>query len=153
MLKLHACVVVALLSCPSMVAAQGGSGPMSAPAAQAFTLTAPSIARAMQTGPWMVTFPANPDHAVGTIVTNYELVVTPASGPALAPFNLNKPTPVSGNISVNVDAYISGLAAGTYTAVIRAIGPGGQAVSPASAPFTLAVPAPRPQAAPVVSKS
>jgi hypothetical protein len=106
---------------------------------------------------WTATFPANPDHATvaqgANIVSGYELVVTPATGPALPPLDLNKPAPVGGNISVDITAFVNGLTAGTYTAAVRAIGPGGQAVSSASAPFILAVPAPRPQAAPVVSKS
>ena len=110
-----------------------------------------------QTGPWTVTFPANPDHttvAQGVnVVASYELVVTPSGGAALPAFNLNKPAPVGSTISVDINTYVNGLAPGTYTAVIRALGPGGQAVSPASTPFPLVVPAPRAQAAPAVSRS
>jgi hypothetical protein len=116
-----------------------------------------SVTAWAQTGPWQVVFPANPDHATVAqgvnVVASYELVITPAGGAALPAFNLNKPAPVAGNITVDINTYLNGVAPGTYSAVIRALGPGGQAVSPASTPFSLVVPAPRPQAAPVVSRS
>jgi hypothetical protein len=110
-----------------------------------------------QTGPWMATFTANPDHATVAqgvpVVASYDLIVTPQGGAALAPIPLGKPAPVSGTISVNVDAALNALPPGTYTAVIRAIGPGGQAVSPAGVPFPLVVPAPGAQGPPGVSRS
>jgi hypothetical protein len=118
-------------------------------------ITASSVVA--QTGPWTVTFPANPSHdlvAQGQgVVDHYELQLTPQGGAALPVVNLAKPTPVAGNVVANVDAYINALPPGTYTAVVRALGPGGQAVSPASAPFSLVVPAPGAQGAPGISRS
>lgn len=96
-----------------------------------------------QTGPWAAVFPANPDHAAQdqgvNIVDRYELVVTPQGGTPLAPHPMGKPAPVNGIILVDVDAYITKtLKAGvTYTSVVQAVGPGGQAVSAPSAPFQL----------------
>lgn len=110
-----------------------------------------------QTGPWTVSFPANPEHNTISqgvaVVTDYSLILTPQGGSALTPFALNKPTPVGGVITVDINAYVNGLPAGTYTGVIRANGPGGQAVSPASSPFSVAVSAPGPQGAPTVIRS
>lgn len=110
-----------------------------------------------QTGPWIVTFPPNPEHATISqgvaVVSDYSLILTPQGGSALAPFALNKPAPVGGVITVDINAYVNGLPAGTYTGVIRANGPGGSAVSPASGPFSPAVSAPGPQGAPTVIRS
>lgn len=118
-------------------------------------LALPSLVSAQT--PWQVAFPANPNHATVAqgvdVVQGYQLVVTPQGESALAPQTLGKPAPTNGTIAVNVDGYLSALPAGTYTAVIKAVGPGGSAVSPESSPFSLVVPAPGPQGAPIVSKS
>jgi len=103
-------------------------------------------------------FTPSADHAVQaqgvTVVDRYELVVTPSSGPAPAPLNLQKPTPVNNSISVNVSSYLNSVPPGTYTAVVKAIGPGGEGVSSASVPFSLTVPAPRaPGTAPQIIRS
>lgn len=118
-------------------------------------LALPTLASAQT--PWQVSFPANPNHATvaqgADVVQSYQLVVTLQGGSALAPQTLGKPAPTNNTITVNVDNYLNALPAGTYTAVIRAVGPGGSAVSPDSVPFVLTIPAPGPQGAPTVSKS
>lgn len=124
----------------------------------AFTLLLLPASALAQTGPWTAVFPANPDHANQSagvnIVDRYELVVTPQGGAALAPYSLAKPSPVNGIITVDINTYITTtLKAGTYTSVVRAVGPGGQAVSPPSAPFSLVVAAPGTQAPPTISRS
>jgi len=110
-----------------------------------------------QAGPWKVVFGASPDHSTVAqgvnLVVGYELVLKPSTGPDLPPLDLKKPVPVSGDITVDIDTYVKGLPPGTYTGVVRTVGPGGQAVSPASAPFSLVVPAPRPTTAPAFSRS
>jgi len=103
-------------------------------------------------------FTPSPDHSVIAqgvpVVERYELVVTPQGGQPQTALNLAKPTPVNNTISVNVSSYLNGLPAGTYTAVVRAVGPGGQGVSPVSAPFSLTVPAPgAPGTAPTITRS
>jgi hypothetical protein len=56
---------------------------------------------------------------------------------------LSKPQPNAQNqIVQNITTYLNSLPAGTYTAVVRAVGPGGSGVSPVSPSFTLVVPAP-----------
>ncbi len=127
-------------------------------------LASPAVA---QTGPWTVSAPANPDHntiAQGVnVVASYDFLVTPVGGATLPAVNLGKPAitatctiggaQVSNCIVANVDTFIKGLPPGNYTAQIRAIGPGGQVLSPAGPPFPLTVPAPGPQGAPGVSRS
>lgn len=94
-----------------------------------------------------LTFTASADHATIAqgvpVVERYELVVTPQSGQPLAPLGLAKPQPNAQNvITQNITTYLNSLPAGSYTAVVRALGPGGSGVSPASPSFTLVVPAP-----------
>lgn len=120
-----------------------------------------------QQGPWTVSAPANPDHATiaqgAEVVASYDFIVTPQGGAPLPAVNLGKPSivpscvigaaTVANCIVANVDTFIKGLPAGTYTAQIRAVGPGGQVLSPAGPPFPLTIPAPGPQGAPGVSRS
>lgn len=94
-----------------------------------------------------LTFTASADHAVVAqgvpVVASYELVLTPQGGQALAPLGLSKPQPNAQNvITQNITTYLNSLPAGTYTAIVRAVGPGGSGVSPVSPSFTLVVPAP-----------
>jgi hypothetical protein len=117
--------------------------------------------------PWIMTAPANPDHntiaQTVQVVASYELTVTPQGGTALAPLNLGKPplmasctiagATVQNCISADVNTFVNGLPPGTYTAVLKALGPGGSAVSPAGNPFPLTVPAPGAQGAPGLSRS
>lgn len=122
-----------------------------------------------QPGIWTVTFAASPDHSLQAqgvdLVQRYELVLTPAAGPALAPFDLGKPTitgtvacppPATGScpaIVKDVQAYIGGLPVGTYTGIIRTIGPGGQPLSAVGPPFPITVRGPAAAGPPSLSKS
>jgi hypothetical protein len=130
-------------------------------------LGAPVPAQAQTPGPWVMTAPANPDHATVAqgvnVVSSYELVVTPQGGGPLPALSLGKPAlvasctigtaTVQNCLVVDVNTYVNGLPPGTYTAVLRALGPGGQAASPAGPPFPLVVPAPGQQGAPALSRS
>lgn len=105
-----------------------------------------------------LTFTASPDHATIAqgvpVVASYELVVTPQGGQPAAPLSLAKPAPNAQNaISLNVTTYLNSLPAGTYTASVRAVGPGGSGVSPMSDPFALVVPAATAPGKPAVSRS
>jgi hypothetical protein len=104
-----------------------------------------------------LTFTPSPDHAAiaqgVTVVDRYELVLTPSTGTAPAPLNLQKPVPSANMISVNVTTYLNSVPPGTYTAVVRAIGPGGVGASPPSPSFTLGVPVPGAPANPVILRS
>lgn len=128
-----------------------------------------SIASA-QAPTYTATFTASPDHNVVSqtvpLVTNYELVVfAPGSTTALPAINLQKPTPDATNtIRVNVTSQLNALpaspncsattptAAQCYTALVRAVGPGGSNASPISDPFSLTVSAPGAAGKPAISK-
>jgi predicted phage tail protein len=95
-----------------------------------------------QTPIWRVEFSPSPDHAAvdnaGTpLVTKYEFAVT--NGTTVVRQDLGKPT-CAPLCTVDINATIVPLPAGTYTATVTAIGPGGSNTSAASAPFTLAGP-------------
>ena len=49
---------------------------------------------------------------------------------------IGKPTPVSGEITVDISTLVNPLSAGTYKAVVRALGPGGTSASAPSPTFT-----------------
>ena len=107
---------------------------------------------------WKVVFTASTDHSVvahgADLVQKYELVATRNGAPAaLPPFDLGKPAPTAGVITVNINAYALSLPEGTYTAVVRAVGPGGNGTSVVSDPFVFTVPAPGSAGKPGVSKS
>lgn len=92
--------------------------------------------------PWRVTFTASPDHAAvdngGTpLVTRYELALS-RDGQDVARVDLGRPAPdAQGAITVDIHSTILPLAAGSYTAVVEAVGPGGVGASAPSAPFSL----------------
>lgn len=139
--------LIGALVCVSSVSAQSASA-----ATTTLTMTnGVTIGRVIEFSTlqpeWHVVFTASPDHSGISqgvpIVSGYDLIATPQGGVALAAISLGKPTPDGTNtIDVNVNTQLNALPAGTYTAVVRAVGPGGAAPSPASDPFSLVVPAP-----------
>jgi hypothetical protein len=88
--------------------------------------------------PTTVVFTASADHS--TNVTSYTVAIYRAADPVtaspVATRDLGKPTPSSGDISVNISTLVDPLPAGSYKAVVRAIGPGGTTASSPSANFT-----------------
>ena len=88
--------------------------------------------------PTRVVFVPSTDHA--TNVTSYTVALyrsaDPMTGSPVATRDLGKPTPVSGEISVDISTLVNPLPAGSYKAVVRASGPGGTTASTASATFT-----------------
>lgn len=113
------------------------------------------LATSVQAQTRTVSFAPSPEHSViaqgVNVVERYELVVTLQGGQALPPFNLQKPTPSSGTITVNVSTYLNTLPAGNYTAIVQAVGPGGAGVSPVSPNFPLVVPRPGAPGIPSIS--
>jgi hypothetical protein len=105
------------------------AGASATSAARTVTVTAAS------TPPRLVVFTASSDHAAN--VTSYLLEIfaagaNPATATPVASSNLGKPTPGANNqITVDREAFFSGLAAGTYQATVTAIGPGGETQSAA----------------------
>ena len=90
------------------------------------------------TRPTSLVFVASADHA--TNVTSYVVAIYRASDPVtaspVATRDLGKPAVVNGEITANISTLVSPLAAGSYYAVVRAIGPGGTTPSTKSANFT-----------------
>jgi regulation of enolase protein 1 (concanavalin A-like superfamily) len=88
--------------------------------------------------PTRVAFAPSPDHS--TAVTSYSVAIRragdPVSATPVATRNLGKPTPSNNEISVDISTLIDPLPAGSYYAVVTAIGPGGSAASTPSASFT-----------------
>jgi hypothetical protein len=88
--------------------------------------------------PTTVVFTASADHA--TNVTSYTVAIyraaDPVTGSPVATRDIGKPTPVSGDITVNISTTVDPLPAGSYKVVVRAIGPGGTTASTPSANFT-----------------
>jgi len=90
-----------------------------------------------------VAFYASPDHFNGSVVTGYYARIrvygsstVVVSGPDGV--SLGKPTPDgNGVIVVDLSSSFAGLAAGNYTVSIMTRGPGGDADSAESAPFSL----------------
>ncbi len=89
--------------------------------------------------PTRLVFTASADHA--TNVTSYTVaiyrdadVITTAS--PVATRDIGKPTPVGGDITVDISTLVNPLPAGTYKAVVRASGPGGTTASAPSPTFT-----------------
>lgn len=101
--------------------------------------------------PTKAIFVASADHNVVEnevpVVTNYELRIYVAGGTVpLRTLNLNKPTPDTNNeITVTISTLVASLPVGDYFGKVAAKGPGGEAVSEPSNPFTVAV---RPPTAP-----
>ena len=88
--------------------------------------------------PSTLVFGASADHA--TNVTSYIVALyrgaDPVTASPVATRDLAKPTPVSGEISVNISTLVDPLPAGSYYAVVRASGPGGTTASAPSGAFT-----------------
>lgn len=82
-------------------------------------------------------FSPSADHARG--VTSYAVAVfratDPVSGVPVARTNLGKPSPIGGEIAVDISALVAPLEAGSYKLVVTAIGPGGSAASTPSPSF------------------
>jgi hypothetical protein len=86
-----------------------------------------------------VAFTPSPDHAT-TSVTSYTVAIRRA-GDALtvapvASKSLGKPSPVNNEITADISDIVNPLAAGSYYAVVVAVGPGGSGASSPSATFT-----------------
>ena len=83
-------------------------------------------------------FAPSVDHA--TSVTSYSVALRRStdgvSATPVASKNVGKPSPFNNEIIVDISDIVSPLAAGSYYAVVTAIGPGGSAASAPSATFT-----------------
>jgi regulation of enolase protein 1 (concanavalin A-like superfamily) len=88
--------------------------------------------------PTRVVFVPSTDHP--TNVMSYVVAIYRASDPVtaspVATRNLGKPAVVSREITVDISTLVNPLAAGSYYAIVRAIGPGGTTPSTRSANFT-----------------
>ncbi len=95
-------------------------------------------AAAATTKPTTVVFVPSTNHA--TSVTSYSVALRRAgysvTSTPVATRNLGKPAIVSGQISVNISTLVDPLPAGSYYAVVSAIGSGGTKASAPSATFT-----------------
>lgn len=93
--------------------------------------TAPPVTR--------VAFTPSLDHATAT-VTSYSVAIRRAADAVtvapVATKDVGKPSPVNGEITVDISDIVNPLPAGSYYAVVTAIGPGGSGVSSPSAAFT-----------------
>ena len=93
---------------------------------------------AATTQPTRVAFTASSDHV--TNVNSYVVAIyrstDPVTGSPVATRDLGKPTPVGGDITVDISTLVNPLASGSYRAVVRAIGSGGTTASTPSANFT-----------------
>jgi hypothetical protein len=73
-------------------------------------------------------------------VTSYSVALRRStdgvSATPVASKNVGKPSPFNNEIIVDISDIVSPLAAGSYYAVVTAIGPGGSAASAPSATFT-----------------
>jgi regulation of enolase protein 1 (concanavalin A-like superfamily) len=82
-------------------------------------------------------FTASSNHT--TDVSSYSVSIYRSadslSASPVAAKNIGKPTPVNGDISVDISALVSALPSGLYKAVVTAIGPGGTARSEPSPDF------------------
>ena len=88
--------------------------------------------------PTRVVFTASANHA--TNVSSYIVAIyrsaDPVTASPVATRDLGKPTPVAGDITVDISTLVNPLPAGTYKAVVRASGPGGTTASAPSSTFT-----------------
>jgi len=88
--------------------------------------------------PTRVVFTASADHS--TNVTSYTVALYRAADSVtsspIATRDIGKPTPVSGDITVDISTLVNPLPTGSYKAVVRATGPGGTTASTASSNFT-----------------
>lgn len=100
-----------------------------------------AITASAQAQTWRLQF--TPSTSQGTSsLTGYDYILTPQGAPALPAQSLGLPTPTNGTITTDVTSFFSSLSPGTYTGVVRALGPGGQVPSPVSDPFTITIPPP-----------
>jgi regulation of enolase protein 1 (concanavalin A-like superfamily) len=88
------------------------------------------------TGPTRVVFVPSADHAT---VTSYVVSMRGAgqstSGAPVATRDLGKPSPVNGEISIDISTLVDPLPTGSYYAVVSATGPGGTSPSTPSPTF------------------
>ena len=104
------------------------------------TRTSPAIAVTVTGGAPVstVVFVPSVDHA--TNVTSYIVAlyrsVDPVTASPVATRDIGKPTVVNGEIAVVISTLVDPLPAGTYYAVVRAVGPGGTTGSTPSGVFT-----------------
>ena len=103
------------------------------------TSTAVSVTvTAVAPTPTTLIFTASADH--DTNVTSYTVAIYRSTdaitASPVATRDLGKPTPVNGDITSNISTLVDPLPAGTYKAVVRAVGPGGTTASAASSNFT-----------------
>ena len=85
-----------------------------------------------------VAFKASADHATNVdryIVAIYRGADNPATASPVTTRDLDKPTPAAGEITVDISTLVNPLPAGSYKAVVRALGPGGTTASEPSLPF------------------
>ena len=98
-----------------------------------------TVSTAVVATPTKVLFTASADHA--TNVSSYTVAIyrgadsVTAASP-VATRDIGKPTPVGGDITVDVSTLVNPLPAGTYKSVVRASGPGGTTASAPSPTFT-----------------
>ena len=69
------------------------------------------------------------------IVAIYRGADNAATASPVTTRDLDKPTPVAGEITVDISTLVNPLPAGSYKAVVRALGPGGTTASAPSATF------------------
>ena len=88
--------------------------------------------------PTKVAFTPSADHATG--VTSYSVALRRATDPVtatpVATKDLGKPAPVNNEITVDISDIVDPLSAGSYYAVVTAIGAGGSSQSTPSGSFT-----------------
>jgi hypothetical protein len=88
--------------------------------------------------PTTVVFSPSPDHAL--LVSSYSVAIyrsgTSPSGTPSASRSLGKPSPVGGEVSVSITDIVNPLPAGSYYAVVTAVGSGGSTASDPSPAFT-----------------
>ena len=86
-----------------------------------------------------VAFTPSPDHAT-TSVTSYTVAIRRAgdavTATPVASKSLGKPSPVNNEITADISDIVNPLPAGSYYAVVTAVGPGGSGASSPSAAFT-----------------
>ena len=89
--------------------------------------------------PTRVAFNASGNHATNVssyTVALYRAADNPNTASPVTTRNLGKPAPVGGEITVDISTLVNSLSAGTYKAVVRALGPGGTTASAPSPNFT-----------------
>ena len=104
-------------------------------------LTATIGAEAQVINPRVVEFDVSADHSRTVLgqpaVTRYELrVYAEGASAPITTADLGKPTPAAGTrVSLDQSAVFAAVPLGAYVARVAAIGPGGEGVSDATAPF------------------